>query len=111
MVLDAEAITALLESGHPARRRVRRIIKAARPTARVAPPPPTVTMAELDRGIGRSPALDALLARYGNSGCYCVTPNGAWLDWLAVCSPRLVPDRKHMVEAPPSRWPLRTGAE
>lgn len=40
MVLDAEAITALLESGHPARRRVRRIIKAARPTARVAPPPP-----------------------------------------------------------------------
>ena len=62
VVLDAEAVNALLTRGHHGRRRVRRVIEAARHLQReiaVA----TVTLAELYRGVGRSQALDALLAR------------------------------------------------
>lgn len=67
MVLDAEAVTALLEPRHPSQRAVRRALEAARRLRRdvvVA----TVTLAELYRGAGRSHALDALLAREEPSG-------------------------------------------
>lgn len=62
LVLDAEAVTALMEPRHPARRYVRRAVEGARRLdreVRIA----TVTLAELYRGAGRSQALDALLAR------------------------------------------------
>jgi predicted nucleic acid-binding protein len=62
VVLDAEAVNALLTPHHPAERTVRRSLEAARRLRRdvsVA----TVTLAELYRGVGRSHALDALLAR------------------------------------------------
>jgi predicted nucleic acid-binding protein len=62
LVLDAEAVTALLDPAHRGRRRVRRALEAARRLRRdvvIA----TVTLAELYRGAGRNAALDALLAR------------------------------------------------
>lgn len=62
LVLDAEAITALLHERHPARRTVRRALEAARRLQRdvaVA----TVTLAELYRGAARSAELDAFLSR------------------------------------------------
>lgn len=62
LVLDAEAVTALLDPAHRGRRRVRRALEAARLLRRdvvIA----TVTLAELYRGAGRNAALDALLAR------------------------------------------------
>lgn len=67
VVLDAEALNALLNPRHPAERRVRRSLEAARRLRRevwVA----TVTLAELYRGVGRSHALDALLAREERAG-------------------------------------------
>jgi predicted nucleic acid-binding protein len=62
VVLDAEAVNALLDPRHPAERTVRRALEAARRLRRdvaIA----TITLAELYRGAGRSQALDALLAR------------------------------------------------
>jgi predicted nucleic acid-binding protein len=62
LVLDAEAVTALLDPAHRGRRRVRRALEAARRLRRdvvIA----TGTLAELYRGAGRNAALDALLAR------------------------------------------------
>ncbi len=62
VVLDAEAVNALLTPRHSAERTVRRALEAARQLRRdvsIA----TVTLAELYRGAGRSQALDALLAR------------------------------------------------
>jgi predicted nucleic acid-binding protein len=67
LVLDAEAVSALLDSRHPAERRVRQALEAARRLRRevvIA----TVTLAELYRGVGRSQALDALLARESANG-------------------------------------------
>lgn len=62
LVLDAEAVSALLDARHPAERKVRQAMEAARRLRRdvaVA----TGTLAELYRGAGRSQALDSLLAR------------------------------------------------
>jgi len=67
VVLDAEAVIALLERGHPARHTVRRIAEAARRLWHEVAIP-SVTRAELYRGAHRSHALDALLARQSNSG-------------------------------------------
>ena len=67
LVLDAEAVSALLSPRHPDERRVRRALEAARRLRRevvIA----TVTLAELYRGAGRSHALDALLARETTEG-------------------------------------------
>jgi predicted nucleic acid-binding protein len=67
LVLDAEAVNALLEPRHPAERKVRRAMEAARRLGRdvaIA----TGTLAELYRGAGRNQALDALLARESGDG-------------------------------------------
>lgn len=67
LVLDAEAVYALLDPRHPAERKVRRAMEAARRLRRevvIA----TGTLAELYRGIGRNQALDALLARECGDG-------------------------------------------
>jgi predicted nucleic acid-binding protein len=64
LVLDAEAVNALITPRHPGRRAVRRSIEAARRLGRdvaIA----TITLAELYRGPGRNAALDAMLAREG----------------------------------------------
>jgi len=62
VVLDAEAVNALLDPRHPAERTVRRAMEAARRLRRESAIA-TVTLAELYRGAGRSRALDALLSR------------------------------------------------
>jgi predicted nucleic acid-binding protein len=67
LVLDAEAVSALLDSHSPAERRVRRALEAAcrlRREVVIA----TVTLAELYRGAGRSYSLDSLLARESTDG-------------------------------------------
>ena len=67
LVLDAEAVSALLDPRHPAERKVRRAMEAARRLHRdvaIA----TGTLAELYRGAGRNQALDALLARESGDG-------------------------------------------
>jgi predicted nucleic acid-binding protein len=67
LVLDAEAVSALLDSRHPAERKVRQGMEAARRLHRdvaVA----TGTLGELYRGAGRNQALDALLARESADG-------------------------------------------
>ena len=67
LVLDADAVNALLDPRHPAERTVRRAMEAARRLRRdvaVA----TGTLAELYRGAGRNQALDALLARESRGG-------------------------------------------
>jgi predicted nucleic acid-binding protein len=67
LVLDAEAVNALLDPHHPGERRVRHAMAAARRLGRdvvIA----TGTLAELYRGRGRNQALDALLARESKNG-------------------------------------------
>jgi predicted nucleic acid-binding protein len=67
LVLDAEAVNALLDPRHPAERKVRRAMEAARRLRRevvIA----TGTLAGLYRGAGRNQALDALLAREAGDG-------------------------------------------
>jgi len=67
VVLDAEAVSVLLDQHHPAERTVRRAMEAARRLHRdvaIA----TVTLAELYRGTGRSQAIDALLSRQAADG-------------------------------------------
>lgn len=67
LVLDAEAVNALLDPRHPAERQVRRAMEAARRLGRdvaIA----TGTLAELYRGAGRNQALDALLSRESSDG-------------------------------------------
>lgn len=62
LVLDAEAVNALLDPRHPSERKVRQAMKAASRLRRdvvIA----TGTLAELYRGAGRNQALDGLLAR------------------------------------------------
>lgn len=62
VVLDAEAVNALVERGHAERRTVSRYLAIAlRYGWRVCVP--SVTLAELYRGAARSRALDAMLAR------------------------------------------------
>ena len=67
LVLDAEAVTALTDPGHPARRQLRRSLEAARRLRREVTIA-TVILAELYRGAGRSAELDALLAREESAG-------------------------------------------
>lgn len=67
VVLDAEAVSALLDPLHPAERPVRRAMEAARRLNREVAIA-TVTLAELYRGAGRSQALDALLSRQSADG-------------------------------------------
>lgn len=62
LVLDAEAVNALLDSRHPHERQVRRAMEAARRLHREVAIA-TGTLAELYRGAGRNQRLDALLAR------------------------------------------------
>lgn len=67
LVLDAEAVSALLDPHHPAERKVRQAMEAARRLRRdvvIA----TATLGELYRGAGRNQALDALLARESANG-------------------------------------------
>jgi predicted nucleic acid-binding protein len=67
LVLDAEAVNALLDPRHPSERKVRRAMEAARRLHRdvaIA----TATLAELYRGAGRNQALDSLLARESADG-------------------------------------------
>ena len=67
LVLDAEAVNALLDPRHPGERKVRRAMEAARRLRRevvIA----TGTLAGLYRGAGRNQALDALLAREAGDG-------------------------------------------
>jgi predicted nucleic acid-binding protein len=67
LVLDTEAVNALLDPRHPAERKVRRAMEAARRLRRevvIA----TGTLAGLYRGAGRNQALDALLAREAGDG-------------------------------------------
>ena len=66
LVLDAEAVSALLDAKHPRERRVRQSIEAARRTGRVVTIA-TVTLAEQYRGSRRSQSLDALLSRSGDA--------------------------------------------
>ena len=69
LVLDAEAVNALLSRDHPARPQVRRAMEAARRLHRdvsIA----SVTLAELYRGAGRNQQLDALLARELTEGLW-----------------------------------------
>src|SRR6201996_6643336 len=67
LVLDAEAVNALLDPRHPAERKVRRAMEAARRLRREVAIA-TGTLAELYRGAGRNQALDALLARESGNG-------------------------------------------
>ena len=67
VVLDAEAVSALINPRHPAERKVRLAMEAARRLGRevvIA----TGTLAELYRGPGRSHDLDALLSRQSPHG-------------------------------------------
>ncbi len=67
LVLDAEAVSALLDPRHPAERSVRRAMEAARRLRREVAIA-TGTLAELYRGVGRNQALDSLLARESGHG-------------------------------------------
>ena len=67
LVLDAEAVNALLDRRHPSERSVRRAMEAARRLHREVAVA-TGTLAELYRGAGRNQALDGLLARQSHDG-------------------------------------------
>src|ERR1700759_880473 len=67
LVLDAEAVNALLDLRHPADRKVRGAMEAARRLRREVAIA-TGTLAELYRGAGRNQALDPLLARESGDG-------------------------------------------
>lgn len=67
LVLDAEGVNALLDPQHPAERKVRRAMEAARRVLREVAIA-TGTLAELYRGAGRNQSLDALLARESGHG-------------------------------------------
>ena len=67
LVLDAEAVNALLDSRHPAERKVRRAMEAARRLRREVAIA-TGTLAEIYRGAGHNQSLDALLARQSGDG-------------------------------------------
>jgi predicted nucleic acid-binding protein len=63
VALDCEAVNALAGPDGPGKRRVRRALEAAART-RSDVVVPTVVLAELYRGTGRSQVVDALLARH-----------------------------------------------
>jgi predicted nucleic acid-binding protein len=67
LVLDAEAVNALLDPRHPAEQKVRKAMEAARRLGRdvaIA----TGTLGELYRGGGRNQAIDAMIARESKNG-------------------------------------------
>ena len=67
LVLDAEAVNALIDPRHPAEHKVRTAMEAARQLGRdvaIA----TGTLGELYRGGGRNHAIDALLSRESKTG-------------------------------------------
>jgi predicted nucleic acid-binding protein len=67
LVLDAEAVNALLDPRHPAERKVRKAMEAARRLGRdvtIA----TGTLGKLYRGAGRNQAIDALITRESKNG-------------------------------------------
>jgi predicted nucleic acid-binding protein len=66
LVLDAEALSALLEAQHPGFTEVRRALTAAHRLGREVCAP-AVTLAELYRSRNRSHRLDAFLAREGDA--------------------------------------------
>jgi predicted nucleic acid-binding protein len=66
MALDAEAVTALAGRDTPAKRKVRKNLRAAEQT-RSDVVIPTLVLAELYRGTGRSQMIDAVLARHEHS--------------------------------------------
>jgi predicted nucleic acid-binding protein len=63
VALDSEAVNALAGRDTPARRKVRQALEAAVRT-RSDVVVPTIVLAELYRGAGRSQLVDALLARH-----------------------------------------------
>lgn len=63
VALDSEALTALVGPDSGAKRRVRRAMEAAARTGHNVVVP-TLVLAELYRGAGRSQLVDALLARH-----------------------------------------------
>lgn len=63
VALDAEAVSALAGPDTARKRKVRRVLEAAARTKRDVVVP-TVVLAELYRGVGRSQLVDALLARH-----------------------------------------------
>lgn len=69
LVLDAEAVVALLDPRHPAERAVRRQVDRAEKLDRQLCVT-AVTLAELYRGRRRTQAVDALLARLDDDGLY-----------------------------------------
>lgn len=66
LVLDAEAMNALLDERHRASTRVRRALRAAHRLGRDVVVP-TVILAELYRGAGHNHAVDSLLSREGGA--------------------------------------------
>ena len=78
LVLDAEAVNALLDPRHPAERKVRRAMEAARRLCREVAIA-TGTLAELYRGTG--PISRWTHSSPGNRemDCCSVTPIGLWL--------------------------------
>jgi predicted nucleic acid-binding protein len=62
VALDAEAVSVLAGPDGPRRRKVRQVLEAAARTGRDVVVP-TLVLAELYRGVGRSQLVDALLAR------------------------------------------------
>ncbi|KPM51248.1 VapC toxin family PIN domain ribonuclease [Frankia sp. CcI49] len=68
LVLDAEAVNALLQRDHRSRAQVRNWLRAAARLDRDVVVPSAV-LAELYRGAGRSAAVDALLARDAEALC------------------------------------------
>jgi predicted nucleic acid-binding protein len=69
VALDSEALTTLAGPDSVAKRRVRRAMEAAARTGRDVVVP-TLVLAELYRGAGRSHLVDALLARHEEAlGC------------------------------------------
>lgn len=67
LVLDAEAVNALLNPRHPAERKVRRAMEAARRLRREVAIA-TATLAKLYQKTGRNQTLDTLLARESGDG-------------------------------------------
>lgn len=106
LVLDAEAVSALLDPRHPAERRVRHAMEAAsrlRRDVTIA----TGTLAELYRGAGRNQALDALLARESGNGLLLRdTDRGRAGAWCRRPIPMTSADLpRHTGRSPLSRWP------
>ena len=103
LVLDAEAVNALLDPGHPAERKVRRAMEAARRLRREVAIA-TGTLAELYRGAGRNQALDALLARESGDGLLLRDTGRTLARLIGGYSPKPVPVPRCSQTPIPSPW-------